>query len=132
MARNVDSKKALFDSKQFASIGTTEPSQEDPAVGGKNAGRMPPGAKPTQPNKCDWDNKKTIKKSIYLTKKADEALRLRHAIMPSDTNDFSSIINEALEKYLAAEISALDTARENTTSDHSRYQKALSLLISGS
>ena len=132
MARNVDSKKALFDSKQFASIGTTEPSQADPAAGGKNTEHLSSATKPTQPSKCDWDNKKIIKKSIYLTKKADEALRLRHAIMPSDTNDFSSIINEALEKYLAAEISALDTARESTTSDHARYQKALSLLISGS
>ena len=59
-------------------------------------------------------SEQTVKKTFFLTERNYDALKLHHMMYASSAREYSKIVNEALEEYLADEIDALvETEKKN-------------------
>lgn len=126
MARNLSSRQGLFDDLTFAQ----DPVTEEGIPQDNRKRRQGSVQKPETSTREVWQKKMMVKKSVYLTKRNAEALALRHAGTAKTDRAFSKTVNEALERYLAAEIQALEDADKDCMQEEmERYRRALTTLM---
>lgn len=101
---------------------TKKEDREEPRLGDREKAAQTGKEEPQ-----DHASEQTVKKTFFLTQKNYDALKLHHMLYANSAREYSKIVNEALESYLADEIEALARA-EKKAAGSKRFVLAMSQL----